>query len=422
MNRRFFLKILLSLGLGSYFPKLTEAARFDYLHTPQDNYKPFYSVKFLRQIITADSRTSRILMWQSDDEIKNIQLEYFFIGDDSANFGEVDYKYFDDNFIYSCKLENLKPESLYKFRIIADDRATAWQNLRTAGDENFQILIFSDSQCEHYEVWQKVADHANKNFPDAEIFLVNGDIVDNGQANYQWRAWYNAAALLLADKIFAPVMGNHECYNSEWLNCLPEGYLNNFILPTNSEKNFEGYFYSFDYGAAHFIILNTQFDELDKFLPKLKDTQHYWLRNDVKNSNRAWKIIFMHKDIFDYAQNKFNDIAENFMNLFDELEIDIVFTGHLHTYRNRGKIFAQKKSPHGTTYILCGRSGDQKYVEPNSEIDDVVFENLRAEPESFITLDINRKNLTLTCYTVENEILDKFTLKKSNINGVVDDF
>ena len=416
MSRRFFLKLLLTLGLGAYFPKLTEAARFEQLHQPQDGYKSLSAVKFLRQLVTNDPRTSRILMWQSDEEIKNIRVEFYLTGDEQARFSEVSFENFfqgdEGTFIYFSELKNLKPESLYKFRIIADDRATAWQNLKTPGQNKFQMLVFSDSQCEHYEVWQKTADLAHKKFPDAEIVTVIGDLVDNGQAAYQWRLWFNSAAFVLSERIFAPVMGNHECYDTNWLNCLPTGYLHHFKTPSNAEKNFDGYFYSFDYGAAHFFVLNTQFLELEKFLPKLQEIQNYWLRLDAGNTNRAWRIVLMHKDIFDYGQNKFNDIAENFLPLFDELEIDLVMTGHLHTYRNRGKIFAQKKSPHGTTYILCGRAGDQKYVEPHREIDEVSYENLEKEPESFITLDIDEKNLSLLCQTVDGKILDKFTLLK----------
>ena len=214
------------------------------------------------------------------------------------------------------------------------------------------------------------------------------------------------------ERIFAPVMGNHECYGLDWLNCLPTGYLHNFKIPPNGIKNFGGYFYSFDYGAARFFILNTQFLELDKLNAGMKDAQEYWLKNDAAKFNRRWKIVLMHKDIYDYAQDKFSDIGEIFMNLFDELEIDLVLTGHLHTYRNRGKIFAQKKSARGTTYILCGRSGDQKYVEPHSDIDDVTFENLRKEPESFILLDVRADSLNVLCQTVDGEILDNFSLFK----------
>ena len=47
MSRRFFIKILIALGLGSFFPKIATAEEF---HTPQDGYEPLASVKFLRTL------------------------------------------------------------------------------------------------------------------------------------------------------------------------------------------------------------------------------------------------------------------------------------------------------------------------------------------------------------------------------------
>ena len=150
-------------------------------------------------------------------------------------------------------------------------------------------------------------------------------------------------------------------------------------------------------------------------MPDLQTEQENFLRRAVAESNKTWKIVLMHKDIFDYAENKFNDIAEIFLPLFDELKIDLVFTGHLHTYRNRGKIFDFKKSASGTCYILCGRAGDQKYLENISEVDEVTFPNADKtfEPETFIEVDIAEKFLTLNCLTVSGEIFDKFTLQKN---------
>lgn len=359
---------------------------------PRADYEPL-TIKFLRQIITKDSRTSRVIMWQAE-AAEDFLLEYKLVGEEAAHFAEVERR----DFICSCAIEKLKPASLYNFRIISGERATAWQSLRTSGDGAFQMIICADSQCEHYEVWQRTANAAAENFPDAELFLVNGDLVDNGESDYQWRAFFNAASKLFADKIFAPVMGNHECYGVNWFNSLPTGYLKNFALPDNKIKNFGGYFYSFDYGAAHFFILNTQFDELEKFKPKLQAAQEYFFRLDAANANRRWKIVFMHKDI--YSRGKFNDIAEKFLELFDELAIDLVFTGHLHTYKNRGKIFARQKSARGTTYILCGRAGDQNYVE--------------KEPESFIALNVDAAEITLTAQTVGGKVLDRFTIRKES--------
>lgn len=397
MSRRLFIKILIALGLEAYFPKLARAQRLDEPHTPRDDYAPLTDINYLRQVVTKDSRSSRMLMWQAY-ESRPYQVEWQLVGEESAHFAQVAK----NDSIYSCALEGLKAASLYKYRITDGERATLWRDLRTSGDGAFQMLIFADSQCEHYETWQRTADTAHELYPDAELVVVNGDLVDNGEADYQWRAWHDASSKLLANRTLAPVMGNHECYGVDWLNALPTGYLNQFALPDKQ------YFYSFDYCAAHFFMLNTQFDELETFKPKLQAEQEYWFRRDAANVNRPWKIVFMHKDIYDYGQDKFNDIAERFMDLFEELAIDLVFTGHLHTYRNRGEL-------RGTTYILCGRAGDQKYVERHSTIDHVTYPNLRTEPESFIALDVTAKELHLTARTIDGQIIDDFTLTKGLI-------
>ena len=359
-------------------------------HQPQEISKSL-RVKYLRQIITKDSRNSRTIMFNAENELKNARLEYFLIGEDAANFADITANFFEPEFIYACTLENLKPASLYKFRVIADNCATDWQNLRTAGNGEFEMLIFSDSQCLDYAVWKNTADIAAKNFPDAELFLVNGDLVDTGQDFNQWRDWYNAAAELLRERILAPVIGNHECYDTNWMPCAPTAYLNNFKLPSNGIKDFGGYFYAFDYGAANFFVLNTQFMELEKIKSSLPGIQEYWFKRAVANSNRPWRIVFMHKAIYNRQLTDFVDEAKDyFMRLFDELEIDLVFTGHLHTYRNRGRI-------NKTFYILCGRAGDQNYT---------------GEPNFYIDLKIRAGDLTLTCQSVDGKILDNFTLKK----------
>ena len=275
-----------------------------------------------------------------------------------------------------------------------------------AEKNNFQMLVFADSQCVDYKIWKNLADFAQKNFPDVKIATVIGDLVDNGAADYQWQEWFSAAENLLQNKIFLPVIGNHECYNLDWKFCLPEGYFKRFNVE---------HFYSFEYGSANFFILNNNFEELNEFLPELQQKQEIFLREKVSQSNKSWKIVLMHKDIFDYAENKFNEIGNIFMPLFDELQIDLVLTGHLHTYRNRGKIFAQKKSDKGTCYILCGRAGDQKYFEKISEIDEVTLPDADKifEPETFLKVDIEENFLTLTCLDVEGNIFDKFTLQKN---------
>lgn len=267
-------------------------------------------------------------------------------------------------------------------------------------DSDFQMIILTDSQCVDYNVFNITADTAVRNFPNASVATVIGDLVDNGEAEYQWRAWRSAARKLLKDRIFLPVMGNHECYDHDWLNYIPTHFLQQFEFPDNG-TDFRGYFYSYDYFNVHFLIVNTQFYELEDLVPGLFETQEEWLRND--KTDLPWKVVLMHKDIYDYMQDKLDYIGEKFMDLFDELNVDLVLTGHLHTYRRRKKF-----KEHKPLYILCGVSGDQRYTEPERSVDEVSMTAL----DNYIIMESTSKVLRLRCYDVDGTLIDDVTLNK----------
>ena len=267
-------------------------------------------------------------------------------------------------------------------------------------DADFQMIILTDSQCVDYNVFKRTADMAVRHFPNSSIATVIGDLVDNGEADYQWQAWRNAARKLLKDRIFLPVMGNHECYNHDWLNYIPTHYLKQFDFPDNSTE-FHGYFYSFDYFNVHFLIVNTQMYELEDLVPHLFETQEEWLRND--KTELPWKVVLMHKDIYDYGQDQFDYVGKKFMDLFDELDVDLVLTGHLHTYRRRKRF-----NDHKPLYILCGLSGDQRYTEPERSIDSVSATPL----DNYMVMEANSQALRIRCYDVEGTLIDDMSLNK----------
>ena len=267
-------------------------------------------------------------------------------------------------------------------------------------DADFQMLILTDSQCVDYNVFKRTADIAVRHFPNSSIATIIGDLIDNGEAEYQWRAWHKAAKKLLNDRIFLPVMGNHECYNHDWLNYIPTHYLQQFDFPDNG-TDFRGYFYSFDYFNVHFLIVNTQMYELEDLVPNLFETQEEWLRNDY--TDLPWKVVLMHKDIYDYSQDKLDYVGEKFMDLFDELDVDLVLTGHLHTYRRRKRF---KK--HKPLYILCGLSGDQRYTEPERSVDEVSV----TPSDNYMVMEASSVALRLRCYDVDGNLIDDVNLSK----------
>ena len=66
--------------------------------------------------------------------------------------------------------------------------------------------------------------------------------MDNGEDSSQWRAWFGALHGIMDKLVFVPVMGNHECYDRNWKERLPEAYLHYFQVPTNGSTEFDRYY------------------------------------------------------------------------------------------------------------------------------------------------------------------------------------
>ena len=364
-------------------------------------------------------------MWQSATLRQDAKVEVKRSGDETAVFYDAAYEYAvlgdAKRYIYTARLTELSADETYAFRIYAADAASDWEPLLPISDnDTLKMLVFCDSQCVDYSAWQNTLSAATKRF-DAPLFTVIGDLTDNGQAPWLWRGWYKAAAKPLRRKVFVPVMGNHECYDLNWLNCLPVGYLQEFSVPANDSATFPGYYYSFDAGPVHFIVLNTQMYELDAIKSGIESEQKIWLKRDVKNHNKPWQIVLMHKDILTYGTGKFdeqrggiNDIGHAFMPLFDVLGIDLVLTGHEHTYRNRGHIFAGKPADAGPYYVMCGLAGDQRYpgLWKNPHFDKVLAP--QPETDNYLTLEATGDILRLKCFLPNGEKIDDVTLRKNN--------
>lgn len=147
--------------------------------------------RFLRQMITTNAATSRVLMWQSDSRLSQPQVEYRLKGQSNALTVAAQEDFFTDdgieNLQYLAQLENLTPETNYEYRLVSEKSASDWHSLKTAGASAFKCLIFPDSQSSDYSDWENLAQTATTLNPDAAFFINMGDIVDNGEDHTQNR-------------------------------------------------------------------------------------------------------------------------------------------------------------------------------------------------------------------------------------------
>ena len=286
---------------------------------------------------------------------------------------------------------------------------------------SFKALIFTDSQCSNasYQVWHDTLAAGWARCPEAAFFADLGDLTDNGEADWQWEGFLSALAPYAAEHPFVPVMGNHECYGLDWKDCLPRRYLSTFTFPGNGVSTFHGYFYSFTYGPVEFIVLNTQMLELDGFFGKghLLHTQLNWLKSREAKP-LPWRVALMHKDILAYDEYQpgqdsaggFSDVGRTFLPALEEAGIDLVLTGHMHTYRRRGPLHSFQPAEKGPVCIMSGPAGDQHYGVPADPLDKAAIAQ-PTEP-NYLVLTASPEKLTVECFTVSGQKVDNITMEK----------
>ena len=420
-------KFLRSLCLFSAF--LCSGCSFDFMRRLKKsvhgaNGNQLTDAEFIRQIVTADPSTSRTIMWQSAAKQDDCHINIRKTGQKKiTSISGTTEPFTDDGqqaFLHTVRLAGLTPQTNYEYQLQNKTAATDWFPLSTGNTDTFKALIFPDSQCSDYSVWQKNARTAFKNHPDCSFFINMGDLVDNGEDHHQWEAWFDAVDENIRQIPFAPVMGNHETYNKNWKVRSPQAYLQEFAVPGNNSQTFDRYYYSFDWGDAHFVVLNTQHDELKELTDEdLIAEQIAWLRHDCTASSKKWRIALLHKDILRYAIRTrperiqgISDIGHIYAPIFEELGFDLVLTAHLHTYRNRGCLSNFVPDSNGPLYILTGVAGNIFYN--NFWLDHKLDKVKAPQPETgnCLTLTVNSNQLKLESFLFDGTKFDEIILNQ----------
>ena len=240
--------------------------------------------RYIRQIVAQDNSTSRTIMWQSDSSEADAVIEYRLTGSENTqSIGATDKVFTDDGsttYIHEATLTGLTPKTKYEYRVgYGSDRRSDWYPLETAGASVYDVLIYPDSQSGDYSQWEEIVKDSAHRTPKAVLYIGMGDLVDNGEQAYQWRTWLNSIQPLSTRVPLAPMMGNHEMYTLDWKMREPYAYLNYFAVPPNGNEIFNRRYYSYDFGDAHYVVLDTQLyesnhdDNHDTHHPDLYDVQ-----------------------------------------------------------------------------------------------------------------------------------------------------
>ena len=386
--------------------------------------------RYIRQIVAQDNSTSRTIMWQSDSSESDAIIEYRL--EESKNIqsiGATDKAFTDDGsttYIHEATLTGLTPKTKYEYRVgYGSDRRSDWYPLETAGASVYDVLIYPDSQSGDYSQWEEIVkDSAHRN-PRTALYISMGDLVDNGEQDYQWRTWLNSIRPLSANVPLATTLGNHEMYTLDWKMREPYAYLNYFAVPPNGNEIFNRRYYSYDFGDAHYVVLDTQLyesnhdDNHDVHHPDLYDVQVQWLRQDLTNNTKKWTVVLMHRDPFQYAFDRpgasraagFDEEGVLFMPIFDEFNVDLVLSAHLHSYRTRGHVRNFERDASGPLYILTGIAGDARRPKWKEHPLDIYVAPDR-EKNNYMTMTVTPNKLIVKAFLPDGTQLDESVIEK----------
>ena len=200
---------------------------------------------------------------------------------------------------------------------------------------------------------------------------------------YQTQVFEFNSELLKNIPLF-PAVGNHDYGNVGYLSDLSFTsdfpYYNIFKLPVESgtEK-----YYSFNYGNAHFISL----DSYGAY--NFQGSEMYnWLQSDLMTNTKRWTIVYFHHPPYTKGSHDSDteieliNMRQNIVPLLEAFGVDLVMSGHSHVYEHSalikghtglessfdttaypegnmvqhgaGPYFKNSDNPDGTVYVVCG--------------------------------------------------------------------
>ncbi|MBS4209459.1 fibronectin type III domain-containing protein [Bacillus sp. FJAT-50079] len=311
--------------------------------------------------------------------------------------------------IHRAEATGLTPGVTYQYRV-GDGSDEGWSEVGTFKTESasekepFNFLFFTDTQAYDpagFALWTQLYQLGLEKFPDSRFALHSGDIVEDGSQLSQWEYFLNAAQELTTKIPLLSVLGNHDVYGDG-----ANMYNKLFPNPQNGPEGKQGFVYSFDYGDARFIMLNSEFGVSD-----MKEQQE-WIRQEVENSDKHWTIAMFHRS--PYASNPLRGrdaTAETFSPILEELGVDLVLTGHDHAYMRSYlmKDGQPQLDGQGTQYIIGGSAGPKFYPAESYDYVDVLYD---TDKQIFTSITVDGEEIKGEVYTIDNELVDTFTLEK----------
>jgi acid phosphatase type 7 len=324
----------------------------------------------------------------------------------------VSYEYPDEPTVkvhqHSVLIEDLKPGSRYLYRAGSDLAWSEWLEFRLATNEpdKFSFIYFGDPQNDIRSQWSRVIRAAYRHNPEASFMVYAGDIINRAGRDVEWQEFFDAGSFILSTIPQVMTPGNHDYRNQ----VLDPHWKYQFSQPLNGPQGVKHTCFAIDYKNLKLISLDTATEsELRSENGTALKIQQAWLDSVLASNTKTWVIVTTHLPIYSPKENRDNaHIRKAFQPLFEKYGVDLVLTGHDHSY-GRGMATDDPKAKPSVMYVVSV-SGPKFY-----EAGDKPWMQVKGSGKQlFQNISIDGKKLEYKAYTADGALFDHFRLKKRN--------
>ncbi|MDQ7817380.1 MAG: metallophosphoesterase family protein [Melioribacteraceae bacterium] len=371
--------------------------------------------------LTPEPATSIAVTWRTNIEVNEPKVQVAistqwiefknYIINSSAMKERFITEHKEEVFHYSAVIKNLLPNTKYVYRVGSDSVWSEWNQFTTADDKNseFKFVYLGDPQNNIMEYCSRVFREAFKTASDADFWLFGGDLVTDPLDDL-WSEFFYAAGFVFRVTPIIAAPGNHDhkliTVDGKLRRSREIGntWKVHFTLPENGPDGLKETSYYLDYQGTRFVIINSQANV---------EEQTLWLENILAENSNKWTVVCFHHPIYSSGRERDDQKTRNaFQPLFDKYSVDLVLTGHDHSYARSKKIFNGKavdNNVNGTVYVVSV-SGPKAYPLGNK------YNNLMVKTgenvQLFQVIVVKENKISFNAYTVNGLLYDSFEIIK----------
>ncbi len=341
--------------------------------------------------------TGMLILWQLNNTAY-CQLEW---GTDTTyTLGNISVNEYGTDHQYKTELTDLFSGTKYYYRVTCNGSSKTGSFFTGISNDttSFSFYVYGDTRSNpqnHDLVAERIMASVN-NTPNSQTFVIStGDLVANGNFETYWDEQffspeYTNIQHLLTHLPYIAAIGNHE----------GTGVLFSKYFPYPMYQDAR-YYYSYDYGNAHFTIV----DQFTSYLPG--SNQYTWLENDLASTNKTWKFIIMHMPGWSADGGHANDlnVQKYIQPLCKKYGVYFVFTGHNHYYSHA--------EVEDVKHITTGGGGAPLYT-PNPNADSIVKVD---KSYHFCKIDIKSDTMTYSAIRYDGSVIETFDFLNPILNG-----